>query len=469
MSNNIILSTDSYKCCHWKQYPSNTQKVYSYFESRTGAKWDRTVFFGLQYILKKYLTGIRVTEEKIDEAEYLINAHLGGGFNKAGWQHIMNEHAGRLPIEIKAVAEGSVVPESNVLMTVENTDEEVPWLTNYVETILTHVWYPCTVATQSHEMRKIISRFLATTGDDAPDFKLHDFGFRGVSSVEQAGLGGAAHLLSFSGTDTLATITMLRKYYGAEMPGFSIPASEHSTITSWGREHELDAFRNMLEQYPAGLVACVSDSFSIWDACGELWGNQLRDMVLNRDGVLVIRPDSGDPCVVLPKILSILWNKFGGTTNAKGYNVLDPHVRVIQGDGIDIESLPHILSVLEHNGWSADNIAFGSGGGLLQKLNRDTQRFAFKCSAIKREGKWNPVYKDPVTDSGKMSKKGLMKLEREGKSYNTFTYTPGLTPVGMYSDVEDVLIPVFRNGELLVEHKFDDVKQRLLSEEFSQV
>ncbi len=452
--NNTIMLTDSYKCTHYKQYPKDTQRVYAYFESRNGAKWDETVFFGLQYILKEHLTGVRVTMDMVDEAEHLINAHLGGGFNRAGWEHIVRKHGGHLPVEIKAVAEGSVVPVSNVLMTVENTDEECGWLTNDIETILTHVWYPCTVATQSHEMRKIISRYLATTGDDAPDFKVHDFGFRGVSCVEQAGLGGAAHLLSFSGTDTLQAIMMLRKYYGADMPGFSIPASEHSTITSWGREHEVDAFRNMLEQYPTGMVACVSDSFNIWEACSDLWGTQLRDMVLNRDGVLVIRPDSGTPGVVLPKILSILWDRFGGTTNTKGYKVLDPHVRVIQGDGIDIESLPHILSVLEQQGWSADNLAFGSGGGLLQKLNRDTQRFAFKCSAIQRANEWHDVWKDPITDSGKTSKRGRLMLEKQFGHYETLRYSGR-------SCYSNELISVFRNGELLVDYKFDDIKGRL--------
>ncbi len=450
---NIILKTDSYKTTHWPQYPKDAQRVYAYFESREGATFNHTVFFGLQYILAKHLTGIRVTEEMIDQAQYIISAHIGPGmFNIDGWKHILHKHGGRLPVEIKAVPEGSRVPTGNVLMTVENTDEECPWLTNYIETILTHVWYPCTVASQGYEMRSVLQSYLNTTGHDPVDFKLHDFGYRGVTCEEQAAIGGAAHLINFTGTDNLAGIMLLRKYYDASMPGLSIPASEHSTITSWGRDHELDAFRNMLEKYPSGLVACVSDSFNIWEACEHLWGTELKDQILSREGVLIVRPDSGSPGVVIPKLLAILGKRFGNMVNDKGYKVLNPHVRVIQGDGIDKESLPHILSLVEQTGWSADNLAFGSGGGLLQKMNRDTQRFAFKCSAIKRAGEWHDVYKDPITDSGKVSKRGRLALYLENGVYNTVTGA---------LNYQDELKTVFLNGDLVRSYTIDDVRSNL--------
>lgn len=1063
IENNIMILTDSYKASHYKQYPPKTQKVYSYFESR-GGQFNEIVFFGLQYYIKKYLEGQVVSSEKMEQAAEFFADHFGNPdmFNRAGWEYILNKHNGRLPVHIRAVPEGLVTPVSNVLMTIENTDPECYWLTNYLETLLVQVWYGCTVATQSRYMKKVLKHYLEETGDPAGlPFKLHDFGFRGVSSVESAMVGGAAHLVNFMGTDTLAGPLMLKNYYGAKMAGHSIPAcyddqtdiltnrgfirfedlrdsdlvaeynsdgsvrfikpskihkyhinddmvyftskrnnvdlmvtknhsivrkskstkkidlveagnnvyssknymiqagnkdggwinladvdrfriafqadgsfashaedyngnrsqtlpvrfsglkkerkikrledlikklgwnyskskqkngsyhfwinvplhvpmsktldwvnldivtdtwcqqfieeckewdgrsssqntisynsseevnadvvqavaclagyrankyiyndkrenrktnytvniltsrntfggeainksfvqysgfvycvtvpshmiivrrngnvcvsgnSEHSTITSWGKEHEVDAFRNMLEQYPTGLVACVSDSFDIYAACRDLWGKQLKERVLNRAGTLVVRPDcyddqteiltksgwkkfddlddndqvgtyttegflkfekpekiikqkysgemyrfsadkmpvdlvvtpnhrmvyrnkgdlttqeaekarfyygketihgalsaggintlssveklmiafqadgsynhhdrkirfnftkkrkvdhlieiceeggfdykltveparpqntqvyinidfdiskdlswvnidnknytwckqfieevakwdscirndnrikfdtsvpinaekvqlvamcagyrtkysvykddrsdkysdihsihinkqdycdsqcvkqekvqydgyvycvkvssgmiivrrnkqicvsgnSGDPATVLPRILDILGERFGYTVNDKGYKVLNPKVRVIQGDGINVRSMENILSVLANLGWSADNVAFGSGGGLLQQLNRDTCKFAFKCSAIKIDGEWRAVYKDPITDSGKRSKRGKLNLAVVNGKYKT---VPSPCPSGL-------LRTVFYNGRI---------------------
>lgn len=435
---NIMLLVDSYKHSHHKQYPAGTEYVRSYYESREGAKFDRTLFFGLQYYIEQYLDGHVVTKEKIDEAEEVVTLHMGNHFNRAGWEHILNHHHGRLPVEIKAVPEGMLVPTSNVMMTVENTDPQCYWLTNFLETLLVNVWYPNVVATQSYEMRRIVEHYLDLTGDDTADFKVHDFGVRGVSCPEQAAIGGAAHLVNFKGTDNLPAVQLLRKFYGEQMGGFSIPASEHSTITSWGKEHEVDAMRNMLEQYPDGLVACVSDSFNIWAACEKLWGETLKDKILARDGVLVVRPDSGVPHITVLKVLEILWKQFGGIVNPKGYKVLDPHVRIIQGDGIDLEELKKILFQMSINQWSADNIAFGSGGGLLQKVNRDTQRNAFKCSQVVVNGTERAVFKDPITDLGKVSKQGRLKLvyDEFGK-LSTVPYDA----VGV-----DILQTVFFNG-----------------------
>ncbi len=411
---NIITLTDSYKFSHYKQYPKKTNKVYSYFESR-GGMFPKTVFFGLQYYLKQYFEGQVVTKEKIDYAEKRINAHMGPGvFNRRGWEYILEVHKGRLPLHVKAVAEGSVVDTSNVLMTVENTDPYCYWLTNYVETLLVETWYPTTVATQSYYMKKKLLKWLNETGDkNLINYKLHDFGFRGVTCPEQAAIGGAGHLVNFQGTDTFPGIEMAYVFYGEEMAGHSIPASEHSTITSWGQEHEVDAMRNMLLQYPAGLVACVSDSFDIYNACSHIWGEQLKDMILQREGVLVVRPDSGDPLVVLPAIMKILGERFGYEVNDKGFKVLNPKVRVIQGDAVEYTTLDPMLEVLAKDGWSADNIAFGSGGGLLQKLNRDTSKYAFKCSSVEIDRVRRDVYKDPVTDAGKKSKRGRLGLTRD--------------------------------------------------------
>lgn len=276
---------------HWRQYPPGTTRIYSYFESR-GGKFAETTFFGLQYILKRYLTGVVVTAAKIDAAEKLVNAHMGQGemahFNRAGWEHILHKHGGRLPVVIRALPEGMTVPVKNVLMTVENTDPACFWLTNYLETLLVQVWYPMTVCSQSREQKKVLAAYFEKTGCDlgapaALGFQLTDFGVRGASSMETAALGGAAHLVNFLGSDNMPASVLAAAYYGADGPvGFSIPAAEHSTITSWTRGGEGAAFANMLAQYPTGMVAVVSDSYDIFAAVSKLWGGELKDAVAKR-------------------------------------------------------------------------------------------------------------------------------------------------------------------------------------------
>ena len=454
--NNICWLTDSYKVSHFKQYPPGTRRVYSYFESRSGSTYPEVCFFGLRYFLEQYLAGEVVTAQKTDAANSLFRQHFGGdAFNRAGWMHIVEKHGGRLPIIIKAVPEGTIVPESNVLMTVENTDDEAYWLTNWLETLLVQVWYPSTVATQSRAMKQVLLRFLSETGNpNLIGFKLHDFGFRGVTCPEQAALGGAAHLVNFQGTDTIPGLLLARQFYGCEMAGFSIPAAEHSTITSWGEEHELDAMRNMLTQYPTGLVACVSDSFDIFRACSEYWGRELKDAVLARDGVLVVRPDSGDPPTVVVEVLRRLGEAFGTTTNSLGFKILHPKVRVIQGDGIDFAMLGHILSAVKDAGWSVDIIAFGSGGGLLQKLNRDTQRFAFKCSSVVVGDEERDVFKRPVTDGGKKSKAGRLKLIRAADGHLQ-TVRENEEPTS-----SSLLQTVFENGRVIRQDSFAEIRSR---------
>ena len=469
MSNNICTMSDSYKATHWKQYPKGTTKVYSYLESR-GGKFNNTLFYGLQYFIKKYLAGQVVTEDKIQRAKKLWDAHLGPGlFNESGWRHILTQHGGKLPIKIKAVPEGTAVPTSNVLVTVENTDDQVPWLTNYIETLLLQVWYPTTVGTLSREIKKVLIKYLQKTTSYTKEeikgivnFMLHDFGYRGVSSVESAGLGGSAHIINFMGTDTVAAIEMAQEFYNTNnILAFSIPASEHSTITSWGEPNEVKAMENMLDQYPTGLVACVSDSFDIIKACGMYWGGVLRTKILQRDGRLVVRPDSGDPVQTLKQVFNILWNRFGGTTNEKGFKVLDPHIRVIQGDGVNYESIIEILDMMVAEGFSVENIAFGMGGALLQKVDRDTQKFAFKCSSIIINGEEADVQKNPIeidangqrVQSFKKSKAGRLKLmkDTEGNFY---------TQEHSHDEEGDCLITVFLNGDILKEWTFEEIRER---------
>jgi len=268
-------------------------------------------------------------------------------------------------------------------------------------------------------------------------------------------LGGAAHLINFMGTDTLAGILLTKRFYlEPGMPGFSIPAAEHSTITSWGREREVDAFRNMLTAYPTGLVAVVSDSYNIYEACEKLWGTELRQVILDRDGTLVVRPDSGEPKVIVVEVLTILEKQFGSTTNGKGFKMLPPQIRVIQGDGISYESLGDILQAMQDAGFAADNLVFGSGGALLQKVNRDTQKIAFKCSEITdAEGKTTLVYKDPISDHGKKSKMGRLTLEKDAKG-GIVTITEGKG-----DPAKDMLVEVFRDGVTLKEWTFAEIRE----------
>jgi nicotinamide phosphoribosyltransferase len=454
MKLSYLFDTDSYKASHYLQYPPNTTEMYSYIESR-GGKYNDTVFFGLQYFLKEYLTH-RVTTEEVEKARAFYEKH-GEPFNYDGWMYIAKELGGKLPVRIKAVPEGTVVPTHNLLVSIESTDPKVFWVASWLETMLLRaIWYPTTVATQSYTIKKIILNALTKSSDDPMseiNFKLHDFGSRGVSSQESAMIGGAAHLVNFMGSDTIAGVLCANHYYHSDMAGFSIPAAEHSSITSWGKENEAEAYRNMLKQFakPGSLVAVVSDSYDIYNACSNLWGDKLKQEVIDSGATVVIRPDSGHPATVVKTIVHILAERFGTTTNTKGYKVLN-NVRVIQGDGINEDSITEILNGLLESGFSASNIAFGMGGALLQQVNRDTQKFAMKCSHVMINEQPVNVFKDPITDSGKRSKTGKLDLVKWAN--------------GNYQTINDsdnefsIMRTVYENGEILIDEDFDTIRLR---------
>uniref|UniRef100_A0AAQ4R064 Nicotinamide phosphoribosyltransferase n=1 Tax=Gasterosteus aculeatus aculeatus TaxID=481459 RepID=A0AAQ4R064_GASAC len=415
---NFLLATDSYKITHYKQYPPNISNIYSYFECRRkkGSQFSEVVFFGLQYLLKKYLLGQVVTEEKIQEAKVFYQMHFKQAvFDEESWRKILEKHDGRLPIRIKAIPEGTIIPRGNVLFTVENTDPEFYWLTNYIETMLLQMWYPITVATISREFKKILAKHLkATSGSlEGLDLKLHDFGYRGVSSQESAALGGAAHLVNFCSTDTVAGLLMAQRYYSCPMAGFSIPAAEHSTIISWGRSREKEAFERVLEQFPSGPVSVVSDSYDIFNACKNIWGDKLKERVMERsqDSCLVIRPDSGDPAETL---IEILEECFGCSLNVMGYKVLPSYLRIIQGDGIDLSSVDEM-----------------------------------------------DVYKQPVTDPSKGSKRGRLSLRRNSDGFLE------TIEKGAGKPEEDLLVTVFENGSLVLDYSLEEIRKnaRLRDEE----
>lgn len=461
LKNNIVLDTDCYKAFgHAFFYPEGTTEVVSYLESR-GGQFQETVFFGLQYIMKAYLEGPVLEKWMIEEANQAALNSVGTRkyFNEVGWNRLLEKHNGYLPIEIRAVPEGTPLSVNNVMVTVRNTDPEFPWLTSYMETLLLRVWYPITVATTSFQIRNKIAYYAKQTTDRAYlPVMLNDFGARGVSSKESAAVGGMAHLTVFNGSDNLEGARTLAYYYNSPWTLKTIPATEHSIMTAKGRDGEASQIERVLNTVENGYVAIVMDSYDIFKGVSEYIGEQFKDKIISRNGTLVIRPDSGEPDEVLPKLLNILESKFGVTVNEKGFKVLPNCVRLIWGDGINYHSIIRILALMVNHGWSVENIVFGMGGALLQKCDRDTQKFAFKACAMQINGTWCDIFKDPVTDTGKRSKKGhlvLLKNNAGNPTHVTVNRKPGEKMFG------DILETVFLNGQIVKEYTLPDVRKNM--------
>lgn len=431
---NFILDSDSYKYSHFAQYPKN-DGMFSYIEARGE---DDVKFFGLQYILKKMLTKM-YTKEDIQEAKEIILAQ-GLPFNEAGFEELYK--LGYFPLKIKALKEGKVYPSKIPLVSIQSTDPRFGWLVGFIETFMLRVWYPTTVASNSYKCREIIKRYTNNTA-----YKLHDFGSRGVSSQESAMIGGLAHLLNFRGTDTTISLYGAKKYYNSQITHSSIPAMEHSTVTSW--ENEKDAYENMLNIFAnnGAMLACVSDSYDYCNAVDNIWGRELREQVINSGATIVIRPDSGNPLELIPYTLNSLAKNFGYTDQKDGK--LLNSVRIIWGDGINFEMIDKILSLITKNGWSADNVNFGMGATLLQKNNRDTYGFAYKASAIKINGSWRGICKNPKTDLRKKSKSGRIGVELVGEKY--------LVKDLDKDKFDNELKTIYLNGKLLIEYKFENI------------
>ena len=456
---NIILNTDSYKASHYLQYPKALEYLSAYIESRR-SPYPYNVFFGLQGWLKNLHP---ITQEDIDEAEYVLSQHIPGlEFNRKDWQYILRQHDGVLPIRIDAVKEGTKVPASNVLLQITNTDPRLPWLPQYLETsLLRSIWYATTVCSRSKFIKEAFIRpALIKTSDNVESelpFKLHDFGFRGVSSFESAEIGGAAHLVNFMGTDTMAALGYLRRNYSAtSMPAFSIPAAEHSTVMAWEQDGEMNSYLNMVSQFggKGRLFAVVSDTYDIYKAVKDIWCGTLKDQVLNNGGTLVVRPDSGKPHVP-STVLDLLGDGFGWTVNSKGYRVLPPQVRVIHGDSVSETTIPQVYSIMQDSAhmWAADNLAFGMGGELLQKVDRDTLGFAQKASAVKFGGNiWRPISKSPIDDPGKKSKAGRLALVESNGKYQTIQ-EHSLSPTET-----NLLERVWEDGKLIREQTLEEIR-----------
>ena len=461
LTDNFIVNTDSYKTSHFIFEPPKTTFMKSYVEARIGGIYNATVPFGLHLELVKYYENVRITSSMVNQAEWVITNH-GLPFNRAGWDYIVNHRNGVLPLRIKAVKEGMLIPCGNVLATIENTDPNCAWLVSYVEpSILRAMWYGTTVATRAYEFRKVIKRYLEETGnpDDLP-FKLIDFGARGTSSKESAEIGGAAHQTSFSGTDNIMGISAIMQYYEMdEMPSFSIPATEHTVTIMWTKEGEKDFFENAVKvgAHGGGMASVVSDTYDMNNAL-KLWGTDLKDTVLNSGGRVVVRPDSGVPRDQVLNAVKTLDHYFGSTVNSKGFKVLHDAVRVIQGDGISLESTEEILETLKSHGYSADNVTFGCGGYLLQDLTRDSLRFAMKgCYAV-IDGHEHNIQKTVATDPTKASKAGNLTLIRNMNGVITT-----IDEKHLFEGDEILLDTVYSDGLIYRRQKFQDIRNLVAS------
>jgi len=461
---NFILDTDSYKLSHFLGYPTDAEHIYSYAESR-GGRYPATVFHGIQRYAKQ-LADVRVTRADVYEAAAFAEAH-GEPFNEEAWLNIVFKHSGRIPVRIKAVAEGTLVPTRNVLVTVENTDPTMPWLTSYIETaLLRATWYPTTVATRIHYMKERIKPYYEATGDLANiGFGVLDFSARGCTSREAAEIGGVAHLLSFVGSDNIPAVLDARKYYDEPMAAFSVPATEHSVTTSYGVANELDSIGEMIDRMMPqnGILSLVGDTWNIYDFIRK--AATFKDRIHNKGGTLVIRPDSGEMRQVLPLVMKQVAEKFGTKKNAKGYDVINL-AKVLQGDGINENSVTTPFAIAKDLGLSADSIMTGSGGGLMQTdIDRDTCKFAFKASNVTRNGVDIPIAKDPITDPGKKSKMGRLKLVQNADwEYRTMTSQDidyGLTPEDGRSNL---LRTIYEDGKLFNMESLATIRERLAAQ-----
>ena len=422
--NNPMTMIDGYKLDHRRQYPEGTEFVYSNWTPR-GSRIDgqeEVVFFGLQYFLQRYLmdemqTGFfgRPVEEVVDEYQRRIDGYVGP--NEIGTDHIRALHAlGYVPLVFKALPEGTRVPLRVPMFTVENTLPEFFWLVNYFETLLSSaIWLPCTSATTAARFRVLLNDHAEATGSDLEmvQWQGHDFSFRGMAGPEAAAMSAAGHLLSFTGTDTVPALDFIERYYTDEagvLLGGSVPATEHSVMCAGGQDGEIETFERLLSLYPSGIVSVVSDTWDLWEVLTSFLP-KLHAQVMARGGKLVIRPDSGDPVKIIcgdPNatgaeqrgVVELLWDEFGGTTNAAGYKELDPHVGVIYGDAISYDRANRICHFLEAKGFASGNIVFGVGSYTYQFVTRDTYGFAMKATSAVVNRNYRDLFKDPVTDSG---------------------------------------------------------------------
>ena len=472
---NPLLATDVYKMGHMEQYAPGCTKVYSYLTARSDASFDRTVFFGLQYYLEEYLS-VRLTPEMGEEFLRYRKMILGRNSPKVEAQITALCKLGYFPIQIKAVDEGTVMPVRHVLMTITNTHPEFYWVVGFVESLILKLWYSITVASCCHKYRQKVDEAFDRTVDEGmfflKDFTVHDFGYRGDASEEGAAISGAAHLLSFAGSDTVPALPFLERYYAADVSGLvmaSVPGSEHSVMCSFGRENEMAAFENMLSLYPEGIVSIVSDTFDVYRVLTE-FAERLKPIIEARPegGKVVFRPDSGNPEYIIcgdpnaqegsnewKGAIRLLDEMFGSTTNNKGFKILNPKVGLIYGDGMYLERYMRTLKRMEEMGYAASNLVIGVGG-ILRNHSRDTLGFAIKATYVEVNGEPREIEKDPVTDHKKKSHKGLLQLTY-GDNMEYIT----VDQCSLEMESIGLLNLIFKDGHIIRRHTLKEIRSRI--------
>ncbi len=480
---NPILLTDGYKVDHRRQYPEGTSLVYSNWTPRKSRiqNVDEVVFFGLQYFIKKYILEDfqmhffnKPKEEVTKKYARRINNYLGE--NQVGIKHIEELHdLGYIPMVFKALPEGASVPIRIPMFTMYNTLPDFFWLTNYFETLLSAVvWLPCNSATIAKQYRKVLDKYAAETSSvpEFVDWQAHDFSMRGMAGIEAAVISAAGHLLSFTGTDTIPAIEFLEEYYNAdsdkELIGGSVAATEHSVMCMGTTEGEYNTFKRLIcDVYPKGVVSIVSDTWDLWKVLTD-YLPKLKEEIVNREGKVVIRPDSGDPIYILcgnpngktveerKGVVELLWDTFGGRINEKGYKELIPQIGAIYGDSITIDRATQICEKLKEKGFASTNVVLGIGSFTYQYNTRDTFGFAMKATYGEVNGEGRAIFKDPVTDDGtKKSAKGLMKIETDNNKYKL------VDEVSWDEEKTGELQEVFRDGKLLVDHTLEEIRKRM--------
>lgn len=487
---NPLLRVDSYKLDHRRQYPAGTSMVYSNFTPRSAKLcpipahlYDGHVInFGLQFWIKDVLLGDWQTEffdrpkaEVVRAYRRRLDAFLGEGAVPV--EHIEALHDLQyLPIVIKALPEGTKSPIKVPVLVIYNSLPGFYWLTNYLETDLSaSLWKPMTTATSAYYFRKMLDHYADLTGADPAfcAFQGHDFSARGMSGMADSVLSSAAHLTSFVGSDTIAAVDLIEKYYNGdsstELIACSVPASEHSVMRMGGCDDELGTFRRFItELYPAGSVSIVSDTWDLWKVLTE-YAPALKAEIMARDGKLVFRPDSGDPVKIIggdldatypspafDGVVELLWGTFKGTQTAEGFAQLDSHVGAIYGDSITFERGEGILKGLMEQGFASSNIVFGNGSYGYQYCTRDTFGFAVKSTYGEVNGVGREIYKDPITDDGiKKSARGLLKVVDVDGVLTLLDRQPTI------DSPDDCLREVFRDGNLLVDDSFAAIRARV--------
>ncbi|WP_343704916.1 nicotinate phosphoribosyltransferase [Flavobacterium sp.] len=480
---NPLLLTDGYKVDHRRQYPNGTTLVYSNWTPRKSRleEVDEVVFFGLQYFIKKYIIHDfeeyffkKSKEEVVAKYARRINNYLGE--NQVGIKHIEDLHdLGYIPMVFKALPEGASVPLRVPMFTMYNTIPEFFWLTNYFETLLSAViWLPCNSATIAKEYRKVLDKYADQTSSvpEFVDWQAHDFSMRGMGGIEAALTSAAGHLLSFTGSDTIPAIDFLEEYYNAnsdqELVAGSVAATEHSVMCMGTTEGEYETFKRLIKEvYPKGIVSIVSDTWDLWKVLTD-YLPRLREDIVAREGKVVIRPDSGDPVDIIcgnpngkteqekKGVIELLWDVFGGTTNAKGFKELVPQIGAIYGDSITVARATQICERLKEKGFASTNVVLGIGSFTYQYNTRDTFGFAMKATYGEVNGEGRAIFKDPITDDGtKKSAKGLMKIDLiDGKYHLTDN-------VSWEEEKQGELKEVFRDGKLLVDQSLSEIRARV--------